>query len=174
MIRNLAFVLFALLITPHGLLGSEDIPVPTSTMPAQDAERQQFWESPDMVEARLYMEDYFATAAQATEAEADEFWNSLDGMTTAELKDWLSRFAHQRRQRGRLLESSDQIRGYKLAEARVARSRDEQINAQFNRLVRQGANLAQSRVEKGFARTSKQKRYPWYPRRNRLFLWYRF
>jgi hypothetical protein len=174
MIRNFAFVLLAFLIMPPGLLRSDDIPAPTLSMTAQDAERQQFWDSSGMVEARLYMEDYFATAAQATEAEAEEFWNSLDAMTTAELKDWLARFAHQRRQRGRLLESSDQIRGYKLAEARVARARDEQINAQFNRLVRQGANLAQSRVEKGFARTSKQKRYPFYPRRRRFFLGFRF
>ncbi len=174
MIRTSAFVLFALVITLPGLLRCEDIPPPTLTMPPQDAERQQFWESSGMVEARLYMEDYFATAAQATEAEAEEFWNSLDSMTTMELKDWLARFAHQRRQRGRLLESSNQIRGYKLAEAKVARTRDEQINAQFNRLVRQGANLAQSRVEKGFARTSKQKRYPFYPRRRRFFLGFRF
>jgi hypothetical protein len=172
MLRTLTFLLAVCIIMSPGR--GEDLPVPTSTASVADAERQQFWESDAMVEARLYMEDYYATSAQVTEAEAQEFWNYLDAMTTVELKAWLARFNHERRQRARLYASSSRIREYKLAEAKETRARDEQINAQFNRLVRQGANLSQSRVEKGFARTAKTKRYPWYPRRQRSFFWFRF
>ncbi len=122
----------------------------------------------------MYMEQYFATAAQTTAEDADAFWADLNAMSTSELKDWLDRFSYQRRRRAQLMDSSNQTRDYKLAEASEARRRDEQINAQFNRLVRQGASIAQARVEKGFARTSKQKRYPWYPRRRNFWFWGRF
>ncbi len=79
-------------------------------------------------------------------------------------QDWLS--VH-------LINSMDQAREYKLAVAKGARQREEQTHSQFNHIVRQGANLAQSRVEKGFNRTSKQKRYRWYPRR-RIWFWFAF
>jgi hypothetical protein len=172
MMRASTFVLVAFLIVPQ--IRCEDLSAPQPATQVQAAERQQLWDSDQMVQARLYMEDYFAASAQVSEQEVQEFWNELDRMTAAELKIWLARFTRGRQQRARLRDASDQVREYRLAKAEEARARDRQINAQFNRLVRQGANLSQSRVEKGFARTSKTKNYPWYPRRHRGFFWFRF
>ena len=146
---------------------------PVAPTETEDAERDKVWDSPKMVDARLFMDEYFAVSAQATPEEAREFRAQLEAMSADELRAWLAKFLYERQGHAQLTAANDKTRQYKLAVAQAARRRRQDSNERFNRSVRQGAGLAQSRVEKSFARTSQHRRYNLSYGRRRIRFWFR-
>lgn len=170
-----AAVIFAALGGDSGAdSGADELQVPTTQATTEDTERDRFWDSPSMVSARLFMDEYFATSVEVTPEEAEEFWAELEAMSAAELRFWLAKFSHERQGRARIAAANEKTRQYKLGVARAARRRRERINEEFNHSARQAARLAQTRAEKSFDRTSRYRprhhsRYP----APQIFFWFR-
>jgi hypothetical protein len=155
---------------PCVLEGSESGAEQQST----DAEWENVWNSSGMVDARLVMEQYFATSAEVSQEEADEFWAELKAMSAAELKFWLARFDYERQGRAQIAANNDQLRRYKLGVAKVERSRRENVQELFRRSMNKSASLAQNRAEKSLNRTSRAHKDKRRYRGFRFGFWFRF
>ena len=61
-----------------------------------DAEREKIWNSPDMLRARAWMEDYFRVTKKYTPEQAAEYRTHLKAMTPKQMEIWLMTFDHDR------------------------------------------------------------------------------
>src|SRR3990172_3115229 len=74
----------------HGIAGQE---ASTSTSEASlDAERAQIWNSPNMLRARAWLQDYCATSAKVKPGEGEKYMNELANITPTQMKLWLMKF----------------------------------------------------------------------------------
>jgi hypothetical protein len=62
------------------------------------AEREQIWNSPNMLRARAWLADYCKNSAKVTPELAKHYQTELANMTPAQLKLWLLRFDHAEEQ----------------------------------------------------------------------------
>ena len=85
----------ALLLLAGGVQASE----PASAAVQDEAEetaRTRILESPQMAEALAWYEQYFATSAEATDEQRNDFAAAIDAMTSVELEEFLSNFQQRR------------------------------------------------------------------------------
>src|SRR3990172_5527031 len=72
----------------------------TSTSEASlDAERAQIWNSPNMLRARAWLQDYCSTSAKVTPEDAQKFMSELQNMTPVQMKLWLMKFDEEEDQK---------------------------------------------------------------------------
>ena len=71
---------------------------PHSTSPGElDAMRRAYvWNSPDMVEARQWVREYYQTSKQRSAAEAETYLARLEQSSAHEMQDWLTEFQQMR------------------------------------------------------------------------------
>jgi hypothetical protein len=65
---------------------------PTYSEPGMDAERAAIWNSPNMLRARAWLQEYCATSKKVTPDEAQQYMNELEHMTPIQMKLWLMKF----------------------------------------------------------------------------------
>ena len=58
----------------------------TTAQAAMDAEREQIWNSPDMLRARAWLKDYCSKSAKVTPELAKEYETELANMTPKQMK----------------------------------------------------------------------------------------
>ncbi len=122
-------------------------PAPRESQNASQAdEREQIWNSPDMTDARAWLDDYFAASAKVTPDEAKRYLDRLHAMTPDQMRLWLRRFNEQRQSR-RQAESFFQQRQNELAQGLAARRQQPLAGAQYNRAIGGGALQAQQRIQ---------------------------
>jgi hypothetical protein len=90
-----------------GAVASSQTPSPTqSVVPGpgattavssatMDAEREQIWNSPTMLRARAWVQEYCATSAKISPAEAKQYMTELQNLSPAQMKLWLLKFDHE-------------------------------------------------------------------------------
>jgi hypothetical protein len=59
---------------------------------AMDAEREKVWNSPAMLRARAWLQDYCARSAKVTPEEAHQYMAELERLTPTQMKLWLLKF----------------------------------------------------------------------------------
>jgi hypothetical protein len=96
-----------------------------STQAAGDAEREQIWNSPEMLQARAWLDQYFAVSVQYTPKQAEEYLAGIKAMTPEEMRLWLSKFQQERQQRRQIAAAGDQMRQYVLAQNEAAIQRNQ-------------------------------------------------
>lgn len=79
--------------TPLGQL--EPISSATPSTPAMEAERAQIWNSPTMLRARAWVQEYCQRSARITPEEAKDYMSELQRMTPKQMKLWLLKFNHE-------------------------------------------------------------------------------
>ncbi len=74
-----------------------------STAPASqagmDAERAAVWNSPNMLRARAWLQEYCATSAKVKPGEAQQYMNELQNMSATQMKLWLMKFDEEEEQK---------------------------------------------------------------------------
>lgn len=60
--------------------------------PATDAEREKIWNSPTMLRARAWVQEYCARSAKITPAEAQQYMTELSRLSPTQMKLWLLKF----------------------------------------------------------------------------------
>ena len=63
-----------------------------SSPASMDAERAAIWNSPNMLRARAWLQDYCATSAKVKPGEGEKFMNELANMSPAQMQLWLMKF----------------------------------------------------------------------------------
>ena len=94
-------ILLAAQIVSHAQLGgssSRSTAAPRPASAAENAEREQIWNSPNMLRARAWLTDYCKNSAKVTPEMAKHYQDELAKMTPAQLKLWLLRFDHAEEQ----------------------------------------------------------------------------
>src|SRR5688500_5954617 len=95
-------ILFSAEIVSHAQLGSGSSRSPAAPRPASQAEmtaeREQIWNSPNMLRARAWLADYCKSSAKVTPEMAKHYQDELAKMNPAQLKLWLLRFDHAEEQ----------------------------------------------------------------------------
>ena len=62
---------------------------------SMDAQREQIWNSPDMLRARAWLQDYCSKSAKVTPEEAKTYMTELQNLTPTQMKLWLLKFDEQ-------------------------------------------------------------------------------
>jgi hypothetical protein len=74
-------------------------PLPSASAPAADsgtaAEREKIWNSPSMLRARAWVQDYCSKSAKVTPEEAKEYMTELENLSPKQMKLWLLKFQHE-------------------------------------------------------------------------------
>lgn len=65
------------------------VPAAEATM---DPERAAIWNSPNMLRARAWLQEYCATSAKVKPGEAQQYLNELQNMSATQMKLWLLKF----------------------------------------------------------------------------------
>lgn len=60
-----------------------------------DAEREKIWNSPTMLRARAWVQEYCAASAKITPEEAKQYMTELQNLSPAQMKLWLLKFDHE-------------------------------------------------------------------------------
>jgi hypothetical protein len=86
-------------VSSHAQFGSGKSSSPSASSPASvsaeasmDAERAQIWNSPNMLRARAWLQDYCNTSAKVKPGEGEKYMNELANMTPTQMKLWLMKF----------------------------------------------------------------------------------
>lgn len=59
------------------------------------AEREKIWNSPTMLRARAWVQEYCQRSAKITPAEAQQYMKELENLTPVQMKLWLLKFDHE-------------------------------------------------------------------------------
>jgi hypothetical protein len=67
----------------------------TPMTPAQEAERAKIWNSPTMLRARAWAQEYCHASARVSPQEAKDYMTELQRMPPTQMKLWLLKFEHE-------------------------------------------------------------------------------
>jgi hypothetical protein len=107
MSKSIRFACAATVLVGFGAVASSQTPTPTQrTSPgvtiatagssaAMDAEREQIWNSPTMLRARAWVQEYCAASAKITPEEAKQYMTELQNLSPTQMKLWLLKFDHE-------------------------------------------------------------------------------
>jgi hypothetical protein len=111
-----------------------------------NAEREQIWNSPNMLRARAWMQDYFSKSAKVTPEQAKEYLAELQNLTPAQMRLWLFKFDHEEEQRQQQQQLWQQAHAAALSQAMAANQATQQAYAAINRGENQAADVAQAEI----------------------------
>jgi hypothetical protein len=69
---------------------------PAADKKAEDAAREKLWDSPEMLQARAWLENYFRLTKKYSPEKAAAYRQALKNMSAAEMELWLIKFEHDR------------------------------------------------------------------------------
>jgi hypothetical protein len=134
-------ILFAAEIVSHAQLGGSArgtaAPRPASSAD-MNAEREQIWNSPNMLRARAWLAEYCKTSAKVTPEMAKHYQDELAKMTPAQLKLWLLRFDHAEEQLQQRQALWQKAHDFSMQQALAANQATQRAYAAIN----QGENAA--------------------------------
>ena len=112
----------------------------TPSTPAMEAERAKIWNSPNMLRARAWAQEYIHASAQITPEEAKDYMVELRRMNPTQMKLWLMKFDHEQQmmhQRQAAFEASRQ------ASVKQAMAIDHSIRQSYGRINQADTEAAQ-------------------------------
>jgi hypothetical protein len=81
---------------PAGTAPATSAPASQASM---DAERAAIWNSPNMLRARAWLQEYCATSAKVKPGEAQQYLDELEHMSPVQMKLWLMKFDEEEDQK---------------------------------------------------------------------------
>lgn len=119
---------------------------PQKTQAEMNAEREQLWDSPDMLRARAWLKDYCSKSAKVTPEMAQAYQKELQSMSTTQLKLWLLKFDEQEEQRQAQYQTFQAANAAGLQQAMAAHKQTQQAYAALNQAQSQAAQNAQGEI----------------------------
>ncbi len=108
------------------------------------AAKDKIWNSPDMLKARAWVDDYFRVIKKYTPEQKAEYKKHLASLTAPQMEMWLMRFNHDR-----LDAKKSEAGAQKARDARLARGQAEiKQNQKSLRDIEKGENTAAANEEK--------------------------
>jgi hypothetical protein len=71
----------------------------SGTSPAMDPERAQIWNSPNMLKARAWLQEYCQVSKKFTPEDEKKYLAELENLSASQMKLWLLKFDHEQEQR---------------------------------------------------------------------------
>jgi hypothetical protein len=115
-----------------------------TTQTSAASERGKIWNSPEMLRARAWLEEYFRVTRKYTPEQKQEYRQHLQEMTAPQMEMWLMRFQQDRQAAQKDNRAEQQVRG-------AAVSQDLGVIQQNRRVlqnINQGENAAAAREQK--------------------------
>jgi hypothetical protein len=111
-----------------------------------DAEREQIWNSPSMLRARAWMQDYFSKSSKVTPEQAREYLTELQNLTPAQMRLWLLKFDHEEEQRQQQQQLWQQAHAAALSRAMAVNEATQRAYSAISRGENQSAAVAQQQL----------------------------
>jgi hypothetical protein len=119
---------------------------PTRATGAEEAERERIWNSPNMLRARAWLQDYCSKSAKVTPELAKKYQDELEHMSAAQLQLWLLKFDHEEEQRQQQYSMWQQAHSQNLSRAMAATRAARQSLADVNQEQSAAAGEAQQQI----------------------------
>jgi glutamyl/glutaminyl-tRNA synthetase len=107
-------------------------------------DREKIWNSPEMLRARAWLEEYFRVTKKYTPEQKQEYRQHLEAMTGPQMEMWLMRFQQDRNMAQGQERAEDQSRNAALARGKAYRQQQQKSLNDINA----GENKAAAREEK--------------------------
>jgi hypothetical protein len=151
---------FAVLVTTCFLVAvAIHAQVPSSSSDAQynseqpanpanlEAERERIWNSPDMLRARAWLQDYCSKSAKVTPEQGRRYMQELANMTPSQMELWLLKHDHAEQLQQQQYAFWQQAHAAGLSQALAANRATQQAYAAINREQSEAAGVAQQQIE---------------------------
>ncbi len=122
-------------------------PTGTPSSPANvAAEREQIWDSPDMLRARAWLKDYCSKSVKVTPEMAKQYETELANMSPNQMRLWLMKFDEEEQQRQQQSAMFQQANAAGLQQAMAAHRQTQQGYAAINQAETAAAQNAQGQI----------------------------
>jgi hypothetical protein len=105
----------------------------TSAAANTDAEREKIWNSPSMLRARAWVQEYCERSAKITPEEAKQYQTELANLSPVQMKLWLLKFQHEEDTIRQQQADFERGRQASLAQASMYRQQYQQAGDNINR-----------------------------------------
>lgn len=122
-------------------------PAPTASAANADRQREQIWNSPNMLRARAWLQDYCSKSAKITPEQGKKYMDELANMTPSQMELWLLKFDHEEQQRQQQYSLWSQAHAAGLSRAMAANQVTQQAYAAINRGENEAAGEEQQQLE---------------------------
>jgi hypothetical protein len=119
---------------------------PSASPSNMNAQREQIWNSTNMLRARAWMQDYFSKSAKVTPEEAKTYMKELENLTPIQMKLWLIKFDHEEEQRQQQYAFWQQTHAAALSQARSINQATQRAYADINQEETEAAVQAQQQI----------------------------
>jgi hypothetical protein len=119
---------------------------PATSTPNDKAEREELWNSAEMLRARAWLQDYCSKSAKVTPEMAKQYQQELQNMSAAQLKLWMLKFEHEEEQRQQTYAGWHQANSVAVARGFAADRAAKQSMADFNQEQTAAAGEAQQQI----------------------------
>lgn len=110
-------------------------------------EREQIWNSPQMLRARAWLQDYCSKSKKVTPEMAKEYMTELENLSPAQMRLWLVRFDHEEEQRQQQYAFWQQGNALALQHAQQVNQQTQQAYNAINQAQSESAELSQQRID---------------------------
>jgi hypothetical protein len=122
---------------------SADAPASEAEM---KAEREKIWNSPAMLRARAWLQDYCSKSAKVTPEMAKRYQQELENMTPSQMEVWLLKFNEEEEQRQQQHAYWQQANEARLKQAMAFRQQTQQAYENINKAQTESALNAQQQI----------------------------
>jgi hypothetical protein len=106
---------------------------------ATNAEREQIWNSPNMLRARAWLQEYCARSAKYTPEEKQQYMTELQNLSPMQMKLWLLKFDQEEESRQQQYSFWEQAHNAALSRAMAAEQATQKSYSVINREENQAA-----------------------------------
>lgn len=93
---------------------------PSTSAASMDSEKAAIWNSPNMLRARAWLQEYCATSAKVKPGEGQQYMNELQNMSATQMKLWLMKFDEEEEQKQQQHDFWQQAHSAALSQAKAA------------------------------------------------------
>jgi hypothetical protein len=122
-------------------------PSPAQSEANANSEREKIWNSPGMLRARAWLQDYCSKSAKVTPEMAQKYQQELANMTPAQMELWLLKFNEQEEQRQQQRAFWEQGHALQLQRAQAVNAQVRQNYANINQAQSESAELAEGQIQ---------------------------
>jgi hypothetical protein len=120
---------------------------PANSAATENAEREQIWNSPQMLRARAWLQDYCSKSRKVTPEMARKYMQELESLSPTQMKLWLLKFDEQEEQRQQQYAFWQHGNAIAVQHAQaMSRQTQENLNA-INKAQSESAQMEQQQIE---------------------------
>jgi hypothetical protein len=122
------------------------VSAPASQAP-MTAEQAAIWNSPNMLRARAWLQEYCATSKNVKPGEAQQYMNELEHMSPTQMKLWLMKFDEEEDQKKQQRDFYKQAQSTMMKQAKATDKATQKSYSEIESEETASANQAQSQIE---------------------------